>query len=230
MIAAMGTPVLQSSFIPSPRENAVHSSLDLGTVLDRVVDQPLLHAVPKRLHRRVLTRERRKFQTQQPRHLLVSGFRQRLQTVDLLCSDNAALWRCGLWTLHQRAQLRHCDEESDGDLPQQLQHLKRQVRRAEFRRNEKRVNHSAESCRELRSGHDVEFDGEQSGHDHVAPEFAGLEVTQHAEEDEGCAGADVVSADVLHAGEDIVTDGLHLSPLQDLRTEAVVGEAFRWVD
>jgi hypothetical protein len=208
----------------------MHSSLDLGTVLDRVVDQPLLHAVAKRLHRRVLTRERRELQTQQPRHFLISGFGQRLQTVDLLCSDNAALWRYGLRTLHQRAQLRHCDEESNRNLPQQLQHLERQVRRANLCRDEERVDHSAQSRRELRSGHDVEFDGEQSGHDHVAPEFAGLEVAEHAEEDEGCTGADIVGADVLHAGEDVVADGLHLSPLQDLRAKAVVGKAFRGVD
>lgn len=55
-------------------------------------------------------------------------------------------------------------------------------------------------------------------------------MAQNAEEDESRSGADVVRADVLHAGEDVVADGLHLPPLQYLRTEAIVGEAFRGVD
>lgn len=171
---ATETPSLQSTFIPSPRKDTVHGVLDLGTVLDRIMDQPLLHAVPERLHRRVFARERRQFQSQQPRHLLVGGLRESLQAVDLLRSDHAAVRRAGLRALEQRAQLSHCDEEGYGDLAQELEHLEREVWRAEFRRDEQRIDQSAQSRRKLRPGHDVEFDGEQGGHDGVAPELASL--------------------------------------------------------
>lgn len=148
----------------------------------------------------------------------------------MLSGHDAAVWRCGLGTFHKWAQLGHGDEERDGNLAQELEHLEWQVGRAELGGDQERVDQFAQSRRKLRSCHHVELDGEQSSHDQVAPEFARLHLAENAEEDECCAGTDVVDADALHTMEDVVADGLCLTPLQDLRAEAVVSEAFGWVD
>jgi hypothetical protein len=218
------------SFSSTTRKNAVHGTLHIWVVLHRIVYQPFLQTSSEGAHRRIFTCKWRKLKAHQPSDLLVCCSRQCLQTIDLLCSNDAAFRRGRLRALHQWPELRHRNEGCDCDLAQELQHLERQVRWPGVRRDENRVDELAQRSWELRSSHDIEFDHKQGRHDQIPPEFASLELTEYREQDKSRAGADVVHADVLDSSEDVVTDSLRLSPLQNLRAKAIVCKAFRRVD
>jgi hypothetical protein len=218
------------SFSPTTRKNAVHRTFHIWVVLHRVMYQPFLQTSSEGAHGRIFTCEWRKLQAHQPSDLLVCCSRQCLQTIDLLCSNDAAFRRGQLRALHQWPELRHCDERCDCNLAQKLQHLERQVRWPGLRRDENRVDELAQRRWELRSSHHIELDHKQGRHDQITPEFASLELTEYGKQNKSRAGTDVVHADVLDSSEDVVADSLRLSPLQNLRAKAIVCKALRRVD
>lgn len=50
-------------------------------------------------------------------------------------------------------------------------------------------------------------------------------MAEDAQKNERSASAHVVSTDVLHASEDVVANRFRLSPLENIRTKSIVGEA-----
>lgn len=96
---------------PPPLKHPPNRRSHLRILPDRVIDQPSAHARPQVVHSRLLGRERRQLQPQQPRDFLVRGAHICVHAVELLGLDFLAVALLGQRRLDQGAYLGERDEE-----------------------------------------------------------------------------------------------------------------------